>query len=122
MGTLSTRDRFAVLRPTTAASVDPLDCTFRMLEPAEIQAGMAFPGDYQILGSRRERVRQAGNAVTPPAARDLIAALVHAITGQPPTFRPAPPRPAHTHPTTLKEFPWPRSVTLTPSPGGSATR
>jgi DNA (cytosine-5)-methyltransferase 1 len=115
MGTLSTRDRFAVLRPTTATSLDPLDCTFRMLEPTEIQAGMAFPPDYQILGSRRERVRQAGNAVTPPAARDLIAALVHAITGQPSTVRP---RPTHTHPTTSKELTCPRSVTLTPSPGG----
>ena len=29
----------------------------------------------------RERVRQLGNAVTPPAARDLIAALVEAING-----------------------------------------
>lgn len=58
------------------------DCTFRMLEPHEIQAAMAFARDYQVLGNKRERVRQLGNAVTPPAARDLIAALVEAITGE----------------------------------------
>ncbi|MFF5230250.1 DNA cytosine methyltransferase [Dactylosporangium sp. NPDC000521] len=100
MGTLSTRDRYAVVDPdidtvigsaavdvNAALRVDLLDCLFRMLEPAEIAAGMAFAPDYQILGTRRERVRQAGNAVTPPAARDLIAALVEAISGQTPTFR-----------------------------------
>jgi len=68
MGTVSTRDRFAVLDAGVATSLDPLDCLFRMLEPAEIQAGMAFDAGYRILGTRRERVRQAGNAVTPPAA------------------------------------------------------
>ena len=30
----------------------------------------------------REQVRMAGNAVTPPAARDLIACVVAAITGE----------------------------------------
>lgn len=58
------------------------DCLFRMLEPHEVAAGMAFPADYQWEGTRRERVRMAGNAVTPPAARDLIAAVSEAITGE----------------------------------------
>ncbi|MCU1677700.1 MAG: cytosine-specific methylase [Frankiales bacterium] len=58
------------------------DCYFRMLEPHEIQAGMAFARDYLILGNKREQVRQLGNAVTPPAARDLIAAVVEALTGE----------------------------------------
>jgi DNA (cytosine-5)-methyltransferase 1 len=58
------------------------DCTFRMLEPHEIQAAMAFLPGYTVLGNKRERVRQLGNAVTPPAARDLIAAIVEAITGE----------------------------------------
>jgi len=40
-----------------------------------------------LLGNRRERVRQAGNAVTPPAATVLGAALVEAITGQTPVIR-----------------------------------
>jgi len=58
------------------------DCLFRMLEPHEIQLGMAFHADYRVLGNKREQVRQLGNAVTPPAARDLLAALVEAITGE----------------------------------------
>ncbi|MCO8272835.1 DNA cytosine methyltransferase [Actinoplanes sp. TRM 88003] len=58
------------------------DCTFRMLEVDEIRAGMAFTPGYVLLGSKRERVRMLGNAVTPPAARDLVAAVVEAITGE----------------------------------------
>lgn len=56
------------------------DCLFRMLTPDEIKRGMAFDGDYRLLGNRREQVRQAGNAVTPPAARDLLAAVVEALS------------------------------------------
>jgi Site-specific DNA methylase len=55
------------------------DCTFRMLEPHEITAGMAFPGDYIMTGNKREQVKQAGNAVTPPAARDLISIGVDSL-------------------------------------------
>jgi DNA (cytosine-5)-methyltransferase 1 len=57
------------------------DCLFRMLMPDEIKLGMAFAPDFILLGSKREQVKLAGNAVTPPAARDLIAAVVEAITG-----------------------------------------
>jgi DNA (cytosine-5)-methyltransferase 1 len=63
-------------------AVDVDDCEFRMLEPHEIQAAMAFAPEYVLLGNRRERVRLAGNAVTPPAARDLIGTLAEAITGE----------------------------------------
>ncbi|MBG0568801.1 DNA cytosine methyltransferase [Actinoplanes aureus] len=87
MGALSTVDRYGLVDTEPADVIDVLDCYFRMLEPQEIQAGMAFDHAYQILGTRRERVRQAGNAVTPPAARDLIAALVELVSGQTPTFR-----------------------------------
>ena len=62
-----------------SVEVDPMDCLFRMLEPREIAAGMAFPTDYVILGNRRAQVRQAGNAVTPPAARDLITAVAETL-------------------------------------------
>lgn len=55
------------------------DCTFRMLTPHEIQQAMAFPADYQLLGTKRDQVRMAGNAVTPPAARDLIAAVAGSL-------------------------------------------
>jgi DNA (cytosine-5)-methyltransferase 1 len=78
VGTVTTVDTYALLGPDIAVD----DCTFRMLEPHEIQAAMAFSASYNVLGNKRERVRQLGNAVTPPAARDLIAALVEAITGE----------------------------------------
>lgn len=78
MATQTTIQGDALVGPQVAVE----DCTFRMLEPAEIQLAMAFGGDYVVLGNKRERVRQLGNAVTPPAARDLIAAVVEAITGE----------------------------------------
>jgi DNA (cytosine-5)-methyltransferase 1 len=78
VGTVTTVDRQALVGPEVRVD----DCTFRMLEPHEIQAAMAFQPAYVVLGNKRERVRQLGNAVTPPAARDLIAAVVEAITGE----------------------------------------
>lgn len=77
-GTVTTVDRHALV----GAEVQVDDCTFRMLEPHEIQAAMAFGPSYVVLGTKRDRVRMLGNAVTPPAARDLIAALAEAITGE----------------------------------------
>lgn len=69
--TQSTRDRFALItRTPDQVGDDEIDsCTFRMLTPAEILAAMAFPADYAMRGVKRDRVRMAGNAVTPPAAR-----------------------------------------------------
>ena len=61
---------------------DPNDAYFRMLEPIETKKGMGFPSDYYMVGTRREQVKLAGNAVTPPAARDLVATVVAAITGE----------------------------------------
>jgi DNA (cytosine-5)-methyltransferase 1 len=109
LGTLTTRDRFALVTRhnsskgdgaemttpagepfrtlttkghqsiTTGMVPDLEDCLFRMLEPHEVAAGMAFPADYLWEGNRRERVRMAGNAVTPPAARDLVAAVADSL-------------------------------------------
>jgi DNA (cytosine-5)-methyltransferase 1 len=55
------------------------DAEFRMLEPDEIKRGMAFADEYVLLGNKREQVRMAGNAVTPNAARDIIAACVESL-------------------------------------------
>jgi DNA (cytosine-5)-methyltransferase 1 len=63
-----------------AASAQVDDVFFRMLEPSEVKRAMAFPSEYQILGNRREQVRMCGNAVTPPAARDLIGAVVDSLS------------------------------------------
>ncbi|MFR9753919.1 DNA cytosine methyltransferase [Nocardia sp. 004] len=80
MGAVTTRDRFALVETITERDID--DVRFRMLEPHEIAAAMAFRSDYIVLGNKRQRVRQLGNAVTPPAAEILISALVEAITGE----------------------------------------
>ncbi|MFD6029819.1 DNA cytosine methyltransferase [Cellulosimicrobium funkei] len=64
---------------------------FRMFRPHEVAAGMAFPSDYRWdatdpktgrPASNRDLVKMAGNAVTPPAARDLVATVVEALTGE----------------------------------------
>lgn len=55
------------------------DAEFRMLEPDEIKRGMSFPDEYILLGNKREQVKMAGNAVTPNAARDIIAACVESL-------------------------------------------
>ncbi len=59
--------------------VDLDDVRFRMLEPREIAAAMDFPPGYQFLGNRREQVRMSGNAVTPPAARDLVTVVADSL-------------------------------------------
>lgn len=71
MRTLTTGGHQSLVTPADPVSMDILDAGFRMLEPHEIQAGMGFAPDYLLLGSKRDKVKQAGNAVTPPAARDL---------------------------------------------------
>ncbi|CRK59043.1 Modification methylase ScrFIA [Alloactinosynnema sp. L-07] len=63
------------------SGIDVMDCLFRMLMPEEIKLGMAFPSGFVLLGNKTERVKLCGNAVTPPVARDLIAAVAEAITG-----------------------------------------
>lgn len=79
--TITTAGHQSLLTPgdidAAAAQVD--DVLFRMLEPSECKGAMAFPAEYVILGNRREQVRMAGNAVTPPAARDLIAVVARSL-------------------------------------------
>lgn len=78
--TVTTVDRHGLLRGGEATAVE--DLKFRMLAPAEYAAAMSFPDSYIWLGTKRERVRMAGNAVTPPAARDLFAMIYEAIAGE----------------------------------------
>lgn len=61
-------------QPGETPTVD--DCGFRMLQPHEIQSAMAFHPAYTILGTQRERVKQLGNAVTPPVMQLLVARCV----------------------------------------------
>lgn len=77
VGAITATDRWAL----ASAALDVEDVLFRMLEPGEIGAAMAFAASYQVLGSKREKVRQYGNAVTPPVAEVIISALAEAING-----------------------------------------
>lgn len=82
--TLTTAGHQSVLTPgdIEAATARVDDCLFRMLEPSEVKRGMAFPDQYVMVGNRREQVKLAGNAVTPCSARDLVATVAAAITGE----------------------------------------
>ena len=75
--TQSTQPRHYLVDPGDALSVD--DCGFRMLQPYEIQAAMAFPAAYRVLGTKREQVRQLGNAVTPPVMQMLVERVAAAL-------------------------------------------
>ncbi|MEV4737154.1 MULTISPECIES: DNA cytosine methyltransferase [unclassified Microbacterium] len=78
---LTTAGHQSLIEPPAPISLDVDDAGFRMLEPHEIQAGMGFARDYALLGSKRDKVKQAGNAVTPPAARDLGWAVAEFLNG-----------------------------------------
>ncbi|MBZ4319409.1 DNA cytosine methyltransferase [Streptomyces huiliensis] len=78
--TVTTVERHGALYGGTVTAVE--ECRFRMLEPHEYAAAMSFPDGYLLLArDKRTRVLMLGNAVTPPAARDLVAMLTEAITG-----------------------------------------
>lgn len=55
------------------------DCYYRMLLPPEIQLGMAFDEDYVVLGDSKQKVKQLGNAVTPPVMKFLITRCVESL-------------------------------------------
>src|SRR5579859_3299603 len=68
--TVTTVDRHALVAPAELPAVD--DCGFRILNPQEIQRAMAFADTYVVLGTQREKIRQLGNAVTPPVMQMLM--------------------------------------------------
>ncbi|WP_296249517.1 DNA cytosine methyltransferase [uncultured Stenotrophomonas sp.] len=68
IGTITTRDRWAVIDGDR----------MRMLSVAEARIAMGFPAQYRLPRQHRAAMHMLGNAVCPPVARDLIAALVAA--------------------------------------------
>jgi len=95
MRTLTTTANQSVMRrPGTVSAADLREAEamvpevlFRMFQPHEVAAGMAFPSDYKWQPpdrskpvSNRDLVKAAGNAVTPPAARDLMRIAVESMT------------------------------------------
>lgn len=77
--TLTTTGHQSLLTGQIAEVPEVEDCYFRMLLIDEIRAGMSFEAGYLLQGTKREKVRMLGNAVTPCAARDLGAALVESL-------------------------------------------
>jgi DNA (cytosine-5)-methyltransferase 1 len=74
--TLPTKDRFALVDPEQYVD----DCGFRMLEPYEIAAAMAFPEGYIPRDlTKRDQVKLAGNAVTPPVMTWIAGRLLQAL-------------------------------------------
>lgn len=65
IGTITTRDRHAIIDGDR----------MRMLSKDECRAAMGFPSDYILPQQHRPAVHMLGNAVCPPAARDVILAL-----------------------------------------------
>ena len=76
MPTQTVRDRHALVEP----AIDVDDCGFRMFEPAEIGRGMAFADDYEVKGTKREKVKLYGNAVTPPVPAMVLERAVETLT------------------------------------------
>jgi DNA (cytosine-5)-methyltransferase 1 len=68
IGTITTRDRWAVVKGDQ----------MRMLTRFECRSAMSFPDDYQIPDNHRLAVHMLGNAVTPEPVRRLLDAIKEA--------------------------------------------
>lgn len=68
---------------TIAASPGPWTGPFhwssRRLRTVEMAALQGFPQGYRLIGSRRDKVRQIGNAVPPPLARRMVEAVLATV-------------------------------------------
>jgi DNA (cytosine-5)-methyltransferase 1 len=68
VGTVTTRDRHAIIDGHR----------MRMFSKDECRAAMGFPDGYILPSSHADAVHMLGNAVCPPAARDVILAIKEA--------------------------------------------
>lgn len=76
IGTVTASDRWSLV--DLERIID--DCGFRMLEPHEIAAAMAFPAGYIPTDlPKKDRVKLAGNAVTPPVMAWITGRLIQAL-------------------------------------------
>jgi len=70
--TVTTLDRFALVRPTRHGH------EMRMLQVPELKKAMGFSTSYRLeYGTRRDKIRLLGNAVSPPVMAAVIKALTH---------------------------------------------
>jgi DNA (cytosine-5)-methyltransferase 1 len=75
--TMMSQDKHALVQPEPELNIE--DCYFRMLQPHEIGRAMAFPDSYIVLGNNREKVKQYGNAVTPPVLQMIIERCIETL-------------------------------------------
>lgn len=80
MPTIVTKDRFALCTPSGEFKVR--DVHLRMYGPEELQLAQTFPWDYEILGTKRERVKQIGDAVPPVLSYAVAERLGDALEGE----------------------------------------
>ena len=71
--TVTTKDRFGIVRPRTCR-----DITLRFLTTGELAAAMSFPHDYVFCGGDTAAKKQIGNAVPPLLAEALYRAVLAA--------------------------------------------
>lgn len=76
--TMRTAQGHALIEPDWSALVN--ECGYRMLQPHEAKRLMGFSEDYVILGNQKEQFKQAGNAVTPPAAADIARRVIESLS------------------------------------------
>lgn len=65
VGTITTRDRWAIVDGDR----------MRMLNVIECRKAMGFPDDYRLPERAKDAMHMLGNAVCPPVARDVIEAI-----------------------------------------------
>ncbi len=75
--TMTGTDRAGLISNLVSLTLD--DLTFRMLQPHEIGRIMAFGDDYKVIGNHREKVKQYGNAVTPPVMEQIVRRCVSTL-------------------------------------------
>jgi DNA (cytosine-5)-methyltransferase 1 len=69
--TITTLDRFAVVRPD-----EQHGHVMRMLQVPELQAAMGMPPKLKFnSGTRRDRIKMIGNAVCPPVMKQVVRTL-----------------------------------------------
>lgn len=80
LDTVTTKDRFALVVPENQGK--HIDIRFRMLEPSELARATSFPEDYKFVGTRREVIKQIGNAVPVRIATALCKAVLEETLGK----------------------------------------
>jgi DNA (cytosine-5)-methyltransferase 1 len=73
LDTVTTKPRFGLVQPV--AEGYRLDIRFRILQPHELAAAMSFD-KYQFTGTKKQQVKQIGNAVPVRTAEALCGAIL----------------------------------------------